>query len=108
MMKNIIVFFTALFLLLAGAPVIAQAHSSLMSCFDNGDDTITCGGGFSDGSSAAGVPIRVEDADGNILLQGQMSEDDEFTFDKPKTDFVVIFDAGPGHSIREKGRDIVE
>lgn len=84
------------------------AHTPLMACFDNGDDTITCGGGFSDGASAAGVPMRVENMDGNILLQGQMSEDDEFNFDKPKTDFIVIFDAGPNHIIREKGRDIVE
>ena len=106
--KNHFFIVSAMCFLLSGHFAIALAHTPLMACFDNGDNTITCGGGFSDGASAAGVPMRVEDAEGNVLLQGQMSEDDEFVFDKPKTDFVVVFDAGPGHIIREKGMDIVE
>jgi len=108
MLEKPFVFSTALFCLFAGNATSSLAHTPLMACFDNGDNTITCGGGFSDGASAAGIPMRVENMDGNILLQGQMSEDDEFSFDRPKTDFVVIFDAGPSHIIREKGRDIVE
>jgi len=100
--------FTSVFFSLFACTALSFAHTPLMSCLDNGDDTITCGGGFSDGASAAGVSMRVKNMDGNVLLQGQMSDDDEFSFDKPKTDFVVIFDAGPNHIIREKGRDIVD
>ena len=33
----------------------AQAHTAIMSCFDNGDENIVCEGGFSDGSSASGI-----------------------------------------------------
>lgn len=84
----------------------AWAHTPLCSCFDNGDNTITCEGGFSDGSSASGVGMRVESPDGRVLLEGQMSEDSEFTFDKPKGDFVVTFDAGEGHSIKVPGKEI--
>ena len=87
---------------------IAQAHTPLCSCFDNGDDTITCEGGFSDGSSASGVAMRVETPDSRILLEGKMNEDSEFTFDKPKGDYNVLFDAGEGHKIIVPGKEIVE
>lgn len=86
----------------------AQAHTPLCSCFDNGDDTITCEGGFSDGSSASGVTMRIETPDGRVLLEGKMSEDSEFTFDKPKEDYFVMFDAGEGHKIKVPGKEIVE
>ncbi len=87
---------------------IAQAHTPLCSCFDNGDDTITCEGGFSDGSSASGVTMRIETPDSRVLLEGKMNEDSEFTFDKPKDDYVVMFDAGEGHKIKVPGKEIVE
>ncbi len=87
---------------------IAQAHTPLCSCFDNGDDTITCEGGFSDGSSASGVTMRIETPDGRVQLEGKMNEDSEFIFDKPKDDYVVMFDAGEGHKIKVPGKEIVE
>ncbi len=88
--------------------VIAQAHTPLCSCFDNGDGTITCEGGFSDGSSASGVTMRVETPDGKVLFEGKMGEDSDFSFDKPKEDYVVMFDAGEGHQIQVPGKEIVE
>lgn len=84
------------------------AHTPLCSCYDNGDGTITCEGGFSDGSSGAGVAMRVEDKDGKVLLKGKMNEDSEFTFDRPKVPYKVLFDAGPGHVVEVKGEDITE
>lgn len=86
----------------------AFAHSPLMSCFDNGDGTVTCEGGFSDGSSAAGVKIHVKDGGGKVLKEGKMNEDSEVTFDKPAGAYMVIFDAGEGHSVEINGADIVE
>lgn len=93
------------FFLLGGA---AWAHTPLCSCYDNGDGTITCEGGFSDGSSASGVKMRVEDGAGKVLIEGQMSASSEFVFDKPAGDYKVIFDGGEGHNIEIKGKDIVE
>ena len=87
---------------------VAIAHTPLCSCYDNGDGTITCEGGFSDGSSAAGVEMRVVDKDGKVTIKGRMNEDSEFTFDKPKGSYKVQFDAGPGHLIEVDGKDIVE
>ena len=96
----------AVVILLAATP--AMAHTPLCSCYDNGDGTITCEGGFSDGSSASGVLMRVEDSGGGILIKGKMDEDSEFTFDKPGDTYTVVFDAGEGHVISIDGKEIVE
>ena len=92
-------------LLLVGGPP-AYAHNAICDCFDNGDDTITCEGGFSDGGRAAGVPLRVLDGAGKVLVDGKMSDNSDFTFAKPKVDFRVEFDAGQGHVVTIDGRDI--
>ena len=86
----------------------ALAHNPICECFDNADGTITCEGGFSDGATAAGIPLRVRDANGRILIDGAMSEHSDFTFDKPDVGFRVEFDAGDGHVIQIDGRDIEE
>jgi len=85
----------------------AQAHTPLCSCFDNGDNTITCEGGFSDGSSAAGVTMRIQGADGTTLLEGQMDADSTYTFPTPEGEYVVIFDAGEGHEVKVPSRNIL-
>ncbi|BBO84048.1 hypothetical protein DSCO28_46140 [Desulfosarcina ovata subsp. sediminis] len=86
----------------------ALAHTPLCSCYDNGDGTITCEGGFSDGSSASGVRMRVEKKDGGVLIEGKMDQDSEFSFDKPANAYNVVFDAGEGHQIEIDGSEIVE
>ena len=86
----------------------AYAHTPLCSCYDNADGSITCEGGFSDGSSASGVQMRLEDNDGKVLIKGKMDEDSEFTFDKPSKGYTVIFDAGEGHTIEVDGKEITE
>jgi len=96
---------TALFLFTAGQAI---AHTPLCSCYDNGDGSITCEGGFSDGSSAAGVEMRVITNDGKVLIKGKMDEDSEFTFKSPSGPFKVQFDAGPGHLVEVEGKDITE
>lgn len=92
----------SLFFLLAAQ---GFAHTPLCSCWDNGDGTITCEGGFSDGSSASGVKIYVQ-KDGKKVVSGEMDEFSEYTFDKPEGDYTVIFDAGEGHAVKVRGKDI--
>jgi hypothetical protein len=94
--------------LLALAAAAAYAHNAICDCFDNGDETITCEGGFSDGGKAVGVPLRVLDAAGKVLIDGVMSDKSDYTFDKPKVEFRVQFDAGQGHVVTIDGRDIEE
>lgn len=86
----------------------AQAHTPLCSCYDNGDGSVTCEGGFSDGSSAAGVQMQIEDSAGKVLIQGKMDDDSEFTFNKPAGDYKVQFCAGDGHKITVDGKEITE
>ncbi len=96
---------TALFLFAAGQ---VFAHTPICSCYDNGDGSITCEGGFSDGSSASGVEMTVVDADGKVLIKGKMDQGSEFTFKKPSGLFKVRFDAGPGHLVEVEGKEIAE
>jgi len=95
--------FAAMLLVVVGT---AQAHMPLILCMDNGDNTITCQGGFSDGSSAAGVAMLIKAPDGRVLMEGRMSDNSEFTFNKPGGDFTVLFDAGAEHRIQVPGRQI--
>jgi len=92
----------------AALPMSASAHTPLCSCYDFGDGTVLCEGGFSDGSSAAGVEMQVKDGQGQAIVKGKMNEDGEFEFNKPKGDYLVEFNAGPGHLITINGEDIVE
>ena len=101
----LLIMITALFLFAAGQ---AMAHTPLCSCYDNGDGSITCEGGFSDGSSAAGVEIRVVDKDGRVLINGKMDQDSEFIFKRPSGHYKVEFDAGPGHLIEVEGKEITD
>jgi hypothetical protein len=99
------IFFLSAVLIFCGQ---ASAHTPLCSCYDNGDGTVTCEGGFSDGSSASGVRMRVEDGKGGVLIQGKMDQDSEFTFDKPAGAYKVVFDGGEGHAVEVDGKEIVE
>ncbi len=87
---------------------VAFAHTPLFSCYDNGDGTISCEGGFSDGSSAAGVGVHIKDASGKSILETKLDEFSEISFDKPEGDYTVQFDAGEGHQIDVAGSEIVE
>jgi len=86
----------------------ALAHTPLFSCYDNGDGTVTCEGGFSDGSSAAGVAVHVKGGNGDVVQETKLDEFSEITFEKPDGDYTVQFDAGEGHKIEVPGSDIVE
>lgn len=94
----------ATLLALCAAPV--AAHTPICACYDNGDGTALCEGGFSDGSSAAGVRMIVRDSKDNIVIDASMDETSEFVFDKPDGKFTVMFDAGEGHQIEITSDDI--
>lgn len=108
MIKRIFLLRAVMVLALVFCAGLAMAHTPLCSCYDNGDGSVTCEGGFSDGSSASGVRMRVEKSGGGVLFEGKMDEDSEYTFDKPVSAYKVVFDAGEGHVIEVNGDDIVE
>lgn len=89
-------------------PVAAHAHSAIFDCFDNGDGTISCQGGYSDGSSAAGVSVKVKDDKGSVLQDLKLDKNSEISFKKPAGAYKVMFDGGEGHSIEVDGKNIVQ
>lgn len=91
---------------LALAAQAAWAHNAICDCYDNGDNTVTCEGGFSDGGKAVGVPLKVLDMAGKVLVEGKMSDKSDFTFPKPAVDYRVEFIAGEGHKVTIDSRDI--
>ena len=82
------------------------AHTVFFACWDNGDGTLSCEGGYTDGSSAAGATVNVTDAGGTLLFSGKLDKSGELKFNKPSGDFSVTLDSGPGHSVTIKGKDI--
>jgi len=86
---------------------VVFAHTPVMYCFDNGDKTITCEGGFSDGSSGAGTKFSVKQ-NNKTILEGKLTEASDFTFKKPTGNYTAIFDAGKGHVVEVKSDKIVE
>jgi hypothetical protein len=84
-----------------------QAHTPLFDCFDNGDKTLTCEGGFSDGASATGVGVRLLDGQGKVLEQGKLDAKGSITLQRPAGEFSVVFEAGAEHSLTVLGDDIV-
>lgn len=85
----------------------AFAHTALMSCFDNGDGTVTCEGGFSDGSSASGVDFYIK-KDGKKTNEAKFDDFGEVTYSKPNGDYSAFLYAGEGHEIEVKSSDILE
>lgn len=88
------------------AALSAHAHSPICNCYDNGDGSVTCEGGFSDGASAAGVAIRVVDERERVLVAGEMDEQGTFSFERPEQAFHIVFDAGQSHVVTIFGEDI--
>lgn len=86
----------------------ASAHAPLLQCEYTNEklDEVVCEGGFSDGSSAYGVDITVNNLDDDALVTGKLDKDNKITFKKPDEDFYVRFDAGPGHVIEVDQKEI--
>ena len=90
-------------LLLAGT---AFAHAVFFQCWNNGDGTLSCEGGYTDGSSAAGATVNVTDDGGALLFSGKLDKSGELRFNKPAGDFTVTLDGGAGHSVIISSKDI--
>jgi hypothetical protein len=98
---------TAGFLLVVAActSLPGLAHTPLLYMEDNGDGTIYVEGGFSDGSSGAGMTLRLEDADGETLWEGILDDfgSVEAVPIPEVSPYYVVFEGGPGHAVRKEG-----
>ena len=82
-----------------------QAHSPRLACHADGEDVV-CEGGFSDGSSAKGVEIKVMSYEDKVLWRGALDAESSVRFKRPKQDFYVRFEGGEGHSLEVDHGDI--
>ena len=82
----------------------AFAHTALMSCIDNGDGSVTCEAGFSDGS-ASGVEFKVLQ-NGKVIIEGKFDKDSMYTFKKPEGEYKARMFAGEGHEVIVDSKDI--
>ncbi|KAF1066518.1 MAG: hypothetical protein GAK45_01897 [Pseudomonas citronellolis] len=94
--------------LLAGllASPLALAHAPFLECRALGAQQVRCLGGFTDGSAAAGVMIKVYAADGGLLFSAPLGADSSLVFERPQAHFHVLFDVGPGYRAEVDSRDI--
>lgn len=77
----------------------AMAHNPVCRCTNAPGGTIRCVGGFSDGSGAPGVRLDVIGYDEKVLVKGKLGADSSLSFKKPRGEFYILFDAGPGHVV---------
>lgn len=91
---------------LLGTASVSWAHNPVCICKKHGGDEVRCVGGFSDGSKAAGVKLDVIAYDETIVKAGKLGPDSSLTFKRPKGEFYVLFDAGPGHVVEVDHTDI--
>lgn len=95
-------------LLTLASPSFAFAHSAIFDCYDNGNNTVTCQGGYSNGSSAEGAKIIVSDEMGKTLETAPLDSNNKATVKKPTITYFINFESGDGHGMRISGKNIVE
>lgn len=61
----------------------ASAHGPVFDCYNEHDDWVKCEAGYTDGSSAVGRKIHVQDTSNKVLLEGTVDQDNSFTFQPP-------------------------
>lgn len=84
----------------------ALAHGPVFDCYLKQDDWVKCEAGFTDGSSAAGRKVHVQDASGKVLLDGSVGADSTYGFKPPAGDYSVVFLGGDGHGVTIQSSDI--
>ncbi len=87
-------------------PASAMAHTALFTCFDLGDGSVECEGGFSNGQSAAGLKVVIADGSGKEISSTVLDQNSLMTFKKPAGNFTVTMDGGKGHTATVKSADI--
>lgn len=92
---------------IVGLASSSYAHTALMNCMENSDAIIGCEAGFSDGSSATGVPLKVVQ-DGKVVFETKFDQNSEVSFKKPQGEYTVVFDGGDGHTLTIQSKSILK
>lgn len=98
-------------LLIAGALLCSQAafaHGPVFDCYLESDDLVKCEAGYTDGSSAVGRKIHVQDTSNKLLLEGVVAQDNTYTFKPPPGKYSVLFMGGENHESTIQSSDITK
>jgi len=100
--------FLALIVIGASAPGVGHApmHQPTFACTNTGTLRVTCIGSFVDGSSAAGISVRVFDKRDHLVYVGTIDSQGRITFRKPDAEFHIVFDAGQGDVLTILGSEM--
>jgi hypothetical protein len=98
----------ALLVLGASSPGMGstQMHQPTFACANSGALRVTCFGSFMDGSSAAGITVRVFDKRDHVVYVGTVDSQGRITFRKPDAEFHIVFDAGQGDVLTILGSEM--
>jgi hypothetical protein len=97
-------------LALAASPAEAsgpkKTHPPMFECASSGALRVTCRGSFADGTSAAGIVVRVLDKTDRVVYAGLVDKLGRISFRKPDAQFSVVFDAGGGNVLTLLGSEM--
>ncbi len=83
-----------------------QMHQPTFQCANAGALRVICIGNFIDGSSAAGVAVRVFDNHDRVVYVGTVDSQGRITFRKPAAEFHIVFDDGQGNVLTILGSEM--
>ncbi|QUM90807.1 hypothetical protein HWV03_19415 [Moritella sp. 36] len=85
-------------------PGTASAHFPLMICWFE-FEKVACEAGYSDASTAVDYAVNMYDYDDNLIAKAVTDKRSIVEFNKPDTDFYLVFDAGHENPVEV---DVVE
>jgi len=83
-----------------------KVQPPMFECASAGALRVTCRGTFADGTSAAGIVVRVLDKTDHVVFVGTVDKLGRVSFRKPDAQFSVVFDAGSGNVLTLLGSEM--
>ncbi|QIZ77069.1 hypothetical protein [Ferrimonas lipolytica] len=84
----------------------ALAHFPIMECWQS-NDKVQCQAGWTDGGPAQNYPVTLYDYDDNQLAEQMTDAKSMVQFDKPDSDYYLLYDPSHETTIEVDGADVM-